>query len=333
MRLSLFAAMVFFATGLATASAQDKATLELSSDRLLDGRRLPESPKGVYGIRLTAQVDKKGEGKGVLEIDPNAPLFDEFGFATIRADLPWVKLECELKFVKKKTFRIPGGRIGALDMDVEWLLFEIQGPKIASRLFLATEEKTARQWARLLIRDKEDKVEYLGNVAAPAPPIPCHPGCFPAGTPIRVPGGSQPIDRLREGDIVTIIGPDGSAATRKVASVFVTKNRTFDVRTDNGNLVTTETQPVALVDGRLRAVGELKAGDRIYRWDGRERLIVTVKSVSPTGREEPVFNLVLGEPAVFVANGFLVRSKPPLAGASVGAAEHSHALPSAPRKE
>jgi len=33
--------------------------------------------------------------------------------------------------------------------------------------------------------------------------------------------------------------------------------------------------------------------------------------VSLTGREEQVFNLILEDPALFVANGFLARSKPP----------------------
>jgi hypothetical protein len=31
----------------------------------------------------------------------------------------------------------------------------------------------------------------------------------------------------------------------------------------------------------------------------------------PTGREEPVFNLIVGESAIFVAEDFLVRGKPP----------------------
>ncbi|HZY90217.1 MAG TPA: Hint domain-containing protein [Gemmataceae bacterium] len=143
-------------------------------------------------------------------------------------------------------------------------------------------------------------------------PPPCHPGCFPAGTPIRTPGGSQPIERLRAGDLVTTVGPDGAAAPRKVASVFVTKNRLVEVRTEAGNLVTTETQPLALAGGGLRAAGELKAGDRVFRWGGgRGRVAVAVRSVSLTGREEPVFNLILGGGVVFVADGFLVRSKPP----------------------
>jgi hypothetical protein len=96
-----------------------------------------------------------------------------------------------------------------------------------------------------------------------------------------------------------------------VASVFVTKNRLLEIRTDTGNLVTTETQPIALVDGGLRAAGELKAGDRIFRWDGKKRLAVTVLSMALTGREESVFNLVLGDGVIFIADDFLVRSKPP----------------------
>jgi hypothetical protein len=140
---------------------------------------------------------------------------------------------------------------------------------------------------------------------------PCHPGCFPAGTPIRTPGGSQPVERLRAGDLVTTVGPDGATAPGKVVSVFVTRNRLVEVRTEAGGLVTTETQPLALAGGGLRAAGELKAGDRVWRWDGRARRAVTVRSVSPTGRQERVFNLILGDSAIFVADGFLVRSKPP----------------------
>jgi transposase-like protein len=140
---------------------------------------------------------------------------------------------------------------------------------------------------------------------------PCHPGCFPAGTPIRTPGGSQPVERLRAGDLVTTVGPDGATAPGKVVSVFATRNRLVEVRTEAGGLVTTETQPLALAGGGLRAAGELQAGDRVFRWDGHARRAVAVRSVSPTGRQERVFNLILGEPAVFVAGGFLVRSKPP----------------------
>jgi hypothetical protein len=107
------------------------------------------------------------------------------------------------------------------------------------------------------------------------------------------------------------MSPDGDRLQGKVTSIFVTKNRLFEIRTDAGSLLTTHTQPFSIAGGKLRTAGELKAGDRIYRWNGGERRTVTVTSVSATGQEERVYNLILGDPAIFVANGFLARSKPP----------------------
>jgi hypothetical protein len=314
--------------GAVTAGEQEKTPVELHSALILPGLPLPESDKGVYEVRLTARVDKKGEGSGTLELDPNAPTFDEFGYVTTAANLAPVKLDCTLKFVKKGKVRVNvEGRIGAPLKEVEWLLFEIQGPKITSRLYLATRAESlvpgpgGRGIAdgRMLVHDKDGKVKFVVDVRRPPPPPPCHPGCFPAGTPIRVPDGTRPIERLREGDRVTTIGPGGQRGHGKVVSVFCTKNRLVEVRTDAGSLLTTSTQPLSLADGSLRAAGELKAGDRIYRWDGGARRTTTVRSVSDTGREEQVFNLILGEPAIFVADGFLARTKPPALAVPAGA--------------
>jgi len=36
-----------------------------------------------------------------------------------------------------------------------------------------------------------------------------------------------------------------------------------------------------------------------------------VTAVADTGRQSRVYNLVLGDPVLFVAGGFLARSKPP----------------------
>jgi hypothetical protein len=249
-----------------------------------------------------------------------------------------VKLEFTLKFVKKKTFQLPeSGRVAAPIRDVDYVLFEIEGPKITSRLFLATEDKQLSKWARLLVHGKDGKVQYSVGITTPPPPEPCHPGCFPAGTPIRIADGTKPVERIRAGDFVMTVGPNGVASAKvhfaKVQSVFVTKNRLIEVRTDAGNLVTTETQPLALANGGLRAAGELKAGDRVLRWDGRKSVTVTVLSVSATGREEAVFNLILGDPVIFIADGFLVRSKPPTLDAPAPAAELGPALPPGRAKE
>jgi len=308
MRLMLVAtAFAVFAPRAVTAADPEKPNVEfeLRSSSLAPGLTLAESGKGVYALRLTAQVNKQGEGKGTLVLESNAPVFDEFGTATTAGNLPPVKLECSLKFVKK-------GRVQVLvgPPPQEWLLFEITGPKITSRLFLAT-PAAPMKYGRLLVQDKDGKVKYAVEVIEPGPPLPCHPGCFPAGTAVRVPGGTKPIERVREGDLVTTIGPEGTSSQSKVTSVFITRNRLMEVRTDDGNLVTTETQPLCLAGGGFRAAGELQAGDRIWRWESGERQAVTVRSVSPTGREERVFNLIVGDLAIFVANDFLARSKPP----------------------
>jgi hypothetical protein len=122
-----------------TAAQPKKVSVELGSERLeTPGLPLAESAKGVYGFRLTAQVDEQGDVNGALELDPNPPKYDEFGFVTNLGDLPAIKLQCTLKFVKKAKFEVREGRLGSPTKEEEWLLFEIRGPKVTSRLFLAT---------------------------------------------------------------------------------------------------------------------------------------------------------------------------------------------------
>ena len=142
-------------------------------------------------------------------------------------------------------------------------------------------------------------------------PIPCHPGCFPAGTLVRVPDGTKKIDLIRSGELVTTIGPDGRPGQGAVGMVFVSKNRLVEVRTDHGTAVTTDSQPLCLVGGGFRKSGDLKAGDRVWQWRDGRRAAATVREVAATGREETVYNLIIGDSAVFVAGNFLARGKPP----------------------
>ena len=151
-------------------------------------------------------------------------------------NLPPVELGCTLNMVKKRKFRLGSTRdsAGNFTAEEDWLLFKIEGPKITSRLFLAmlvTNDPFLKS-GRLLVQEKDGKVQYAVYVKGPPPPEPCHPGCFPAGTIVHIPGGTKPIERVRVGDVVTTVGPDGVASTGKVASVFVTRNRLVEVRTD-----------------------------------------------------------------------------------------------------
>jgi hypothetical protein len=140
---------------------------------------------------------------------------------------------------------------------------------------------------------------------------PCHPGCFPAGTLVATPEGPRPIETIRLGDLITLIAADGTPTSGTVNASFQTCNRLVEVQTEPGSLLTTPTQPLCLRDGGFRAAGDLAEGDVIWRWEIDKRCSARVLSVVPTGREAPVYNLVVGESAVFVAGGYLVRGKPP----------------------
>src|SRR5438552_11497815 len=130
---------------------------------------------------------------------------------------------------------------------------------------------------------------------------PCHPGCFPAGTAVATPEGPRPIEAIRPGDRVTLVDCDGAPTSGQVDTCFQTSNRLVEVQTEAGSLLTTETQPLCLQQGGFRPAGELAAGDQVWRWEAGGRRPTRVRAVVPAGREAPVFNLVVGDGAVFVA--------------------------------
>ncbi len=140
---------------------------------------------------------------------------------------------------------------------------------------------------------------------------PCHPGCFPAGTLVATPIGLRAIESIKAGEAVTLVGPDGVAMSGPVHSVFKTDNRLVEIQTEAGSIRTTLTQPLCLKAGGFRTAEDLKVGDEIWRWVEGKRQAARVTGVSKTDVDAAVFNLVVGESAVFVAGGFLARGKPP----------------------
>ena len=141
---------------------------------------------------------------------------------------------------------------------------------------------------------------------------PCHPGCFPAGTLVDSPQGRRLIEFIEMGDVLTTMSTDGIASTATVTSVFVTTNILWKVRTEAGILQTTKIQPLCLADGKIKAAGELQPGDLVLHREDEVVRAVQVLDVSSTERMAHVFNVVLGDSEIFVAGGYLARSKPPL---------------------
>jgi hypothetical protein len=196
------------------------------------------------------------------------------------------------------------------------------------RVWLGDEAIQQIGYMRYMPGFSEDEVKRLSRVFPEAqlqeafPTEPCHPGCFPAGTLVNTPDGLCPIERIGPGEVVLSISPTGGSVSAEVQSVFTTENRLWKVETGAGVLFTTETQPLCLADHRTVAAGKLQSGDEILRCQNGSILPVKVRHVGRTARMETVFNLVLGDEDLFVAGGFLARSKPP-AGSAVASAGSS----------
>jgi hypothetical protein len=306
----------------------DGPAVVLKSAHFAPGLPLAEGKTPVYAVSIDARVNEEGDGTGKLFLNPNPPLYDEYGDLVTgweaeqvrprRNALPVLALECRIEFVKK------GSVPHVNEAPVERSAFLISGPKIKSTLLFATTGPGLTS-GRLLVHDKDNRVEYvvemheLKPVDPNLPTIPCHPGCFPGGTPVLVPGGdadadgitSRAIETIRVGDLVTTVSADGDVANAPVEHLFTTTNRLVELRTDRGMAITTEAQPFCLTDGTFRKAGDLKEGDRVWHWHDGRREEAAVRGVKPTGREARVYNLILGGSAMFVACDFVVRGKPP----------------------
>jgi hypothetical protein len=143
------------------------------------------------------------------------------------------------------------------------------------------------------------------------PLLPCHPGCFPAGTLVATPQGRRSIETIQSGDLVTTVDSAGETAAAAVQSVFITDNRLWTIGTEAGDFLTTQTQPLCVSLSKTVRAGDLNSGDEILRHDDSAFLPTKILTVSPTSRYEKVRNLILGDSQIFIANGFLARSKPP----------------------
>jgi len=175
---------------------------------------------------------------------------------------------------------------------------------------LVAPAKAGGQYALLLL-DKDGKTSATVALKLNTLPLPpCHPGCFPAGTLINTPTGTKAIESIVVGDEVTTIAA-GKPVVGKVVALFGGESRLVEIETAAGKLVCTPKQPLHLASGETKSAGQVVAGDKLLRWvDGK---VVPTEIVSlKTGEiAATIHNLILAERGTFVADGYMVKSKPP----------------------
>jgi predicted lipid-binding transport protein (Tim44 family) len=134
-------------------------------------------------------------------------------------------------------------------------------------------------------------------------------GCLPAGTPIQTPRGQTSIERLALGSPVLAVDPEGRMVPTKVEKIFKTRALLLEVVTKAGSLRTTSDHPLGGPDGVFVPAGQLQPGQRVlFRKDGVLQS-TRVKRIVWEEHPQPVYNLSVGWPNTFLADGFVAHNK------------------------
>jgi predicted lipid-binding transport protein (Tim44 family) len=134
-------------------------------------------------------------------------------------------------------------------------------------------------------------------------------GCFPAGTRVSTPRGEIPIEKLEPGDVVFAVDARGGRVETAVENVQVTRSPLLVIETDSGALRTTQEHPLLSTAGDFRLAGEFTPGEQVTTWRSNELQSTTIRHITTSESEEEVYNLRVGPPHTFVADGFVVHNK------------------------
>jgi predicted lipid-binding transport protein (Tim44 family) len=135
-------------------------------------------------------------------------------------------------------------------------------------------------------------------------------GCFPEGVRISTPDGTRAIESLAIGDEVLAVDSKGRPVAAKVRCIYETTSPIVTIQLANGTrLRTTEEHPLALANGEFRLAEGVQVADRLRIWKHDHVSSSEIVERHVGDRLERVFNLDVGEPHTFIADGVVVHNK------------------------
>jgi predicted lipid-binding transport protein (Tim44 family) len=136
-------------------------------------------------------------------------------------------------------------------------------------------------------------------------------GCFLPDTPILLAdGNSVAISAVRPGDAVLAFTPDGNVTSAVVRDILRVEVEQFaEVATGTRILRVTPDHPFYAGDGVFRTLESLKAGDRIWAFDGLRLSPQPIVAIRLVRARALVYNLQTDAPHTFFADGIAVHNK------------------------
>ena len=119
--------------------------------------------------------------------------------------------------------------------------------------------------------------------------------CFAAGTPLRTPDGSKPIEQFKPGDLVLSRSehdPDGPIEAQVVEETFTTKAFLSELTVSGHTIKTTAEHPFWVRGKGWTECKNLKVGDSLAGEGGRW---LEVEAVRDTGEFAAVYNMRVAE--------------------------------------
>jgi predicted lipid-binding transport protein (Tim44 family) len=134
-------------------------------------------------------------------------------------------------------------------------------------------------------------------------------GCFLAGTPVRVPGGTAAIENLSVGD--SVIVPAGAIEqTGTVCSVTSFEpGAALELVIGGRRLIVTGTHPFQVAPGVFIEAGFLKEGDTVCIRDKEKILTAAVDSIRPVQSAGRFHDILVMPGGIYVADGAIVHNK------------------------
>ncbi|MBP7795321.1 MAG: TIM44-like domain-containing protein [Elusimicrobiales bacterium] len=134
-------------------------------------------------------------------------------------------------------------------------------------------------------------------------------GCVEKGTLILTPYGYKAVETLKENDEIISYSTNRYNKT-KIKRIYLDVSDNFaEIQACGKSISVTETHPFMVSDGRFKKAVELKKGDEIYIYNGKETKKCGIEKKIINNKKDLIYNILAYPYETYIADGFVVHNK------------------------